>query len=338
MRHFFSTLLLSGLILAPLAHSEELILNNGDRIQGQLIRLENGSLHWQSDNFGALEISTSKVKTFNSKQLVKISGHSGPCAIWFNLGEQLRYSCADQDEDDIQVSTVAVIEPYQEFSQRGIELSGKVGFAGVMSRGNKEEDDWDLNVALQAQHGDYRHNVEAHYDNTSKLSQNYNTEDYKLEYQLDWFFQEQWFLYGDINTAMEESKNIESRQGAGMGFGYQVLQQQSASLSLETGFSYIDEQQQNSVADNSGERLNWQWRLDLKYQLPFSTALFHKHTLNYSLQDSQDWEMVTETGLHFPLGVGLSSDIKLKYGYDNLPAAGAQHKDSTVVVGLGYQW
>jgi hypothetical protein len=322
-----------------MANAEELILNNGDRVQGSLVRLESGTLQWQSENFGLLSIGTEKVKTFDSALLVKISGHDGPCAIWFNEGKQLRYSCADSSDKDLQVSTVAVIEPYQQFIQRGVEVGGRVGFAGVMSRGNKEEDDWDLDVALQAKHDDYRHNVEAHYDNTNKLSQASNTEDYKLGYQLDWFFQEQWFLYGDVNTAVEESKNIDSRQSVGLGFGYQVFQRQRASLSLESGLSYIDERQSGAVIpEHSGERLNWQWRLDLKYELPFSTALFHKHTLNYSLQQGDDWELVTETGLHFPLGVGLSSDLKLKYGYDNLPAFGAQRKDSTLVVGLGYQW
>jgi len=316
----------------------ELMLNNGDQLGGELIRLEGSTLHWRSDSFGDLKIDVSKVKAFDTPSLVKISGHDGPCAIWFNQGQQLRYSCADNSTKNIQVSTVELIEPYDEFSQRGLELSGNVGFSGVMSRGNKEEDDWDLDVLTQLRHDDYRHSIGLIYDNTNKLAQAENTEDYKLYYQLDWFFREQWFLYGDINTSMLESKNIEARHGLGVGFGYQLWQRQDASLSFESGFSYIDERQNNQASNDSSERVNWQWSIDFKYQLPFETDLYHKHQLNYSLQQGDDWELVTETGLHFPLGFGLSSDLKFKYDYDNLPAAGAKRKDSSVSVGLGYQW
>ncbi|MCV6615212.1 MAG: DUF481 domain-containing protein [Cellvibrionaceae bacterium] len=312
------------------------VLNNGDSLQGELLGIEAQKLRWRSPVLGELSIELDKIDSFNSSTLVKISGHQGPCTVLGVEAKQLSYSCEDNGHNLTELSALQAITPYEDHFNAGVELNAKLGLAGVLSRGNKDEDDWDLNGQLEAKHGDYRHQAGFNYDYTDKLAQAARIEDYKLDYQLDWFFKERWFLYGDISHEMLESKNIDQRSGLGLGVGYQVYQRQDLSLALETGLNGRRERQRN--VEDSDQHLNWQWALNLKWQLLERATLFHKQKLSYSLQTSEDWELDTQTGLDIPLGYGLSTALSFDYDYDQLPAQGAQKKDTRLTIGLAYQW
>lgn len=316
--------------------SARLTLMNGDSLQGDLLGIEGNTLRWQSPMLGDLSIPLNKVESFNSDTLVKIQGRDDACSIVSVSEGVMSYSCSKSQGNKVDLLAVDQVEPFESFYTQGIDISGSLAVAGVLSRGNKEEDDWDVAAKLGAEHGDYRHEADFKYDNTNRLIQSQQTEDYKLAYQLDWFFKERWFLYSDVSTEMLESKNIDQRHGLGLGVGYQWFKRQDLSLALESGLNLQSEEQAGSAS--AEERLNWQWALQLDYRLPFSATLFHKHQLSYSMQTIEDWELDTETGLKVPLGYGLSSDIKFQYDFDNLPAQGAKREDTRLTVGVAYQW
>lgn len=316
--------------------SARLTLMNGDSLQGDLLGIEGNTLRWQSPMLGDLSIPLNKVESFNSDTLVKIQGREDACSIVSVTDGVMSYSCSKSQENTVDLLAVDQVEPFESFYTQGLDISGKLAIAGVLSRGNKEEDDWDVAAKLGAEHGDYRHEADFKYDNTDKLVQSEQTEDYKLAYQLDWFFKERWFLYSDVSTEMLESKNIDQRHGLGLGVGYQWFKRQDLSLALESGLNLQSEEQTGNAS--AEERVNWQWALQLDYRLPFSATLFHKHQLSYSMQMAEDWELDTETGLKVPLGYGLSSDLKFQYDFDNLPAEGAKRKDTRLTVGVAYQW
>lgn len=323
-------------LLATQTLAARLTLMNGDSLQGDLLGIEGNTLRWQSPMLGELSIPLSKVESFNSDTLVKIQGRDDACSIILVSEGEMHYSCSQSQGNKMDLLAVDQVEPFEQFYTQDLDISGSLSVAGVLSRGNKEEDDWDVSAKVGAEHGDYRHEADFKYDNTDKLLQSQQTEDYKLGYQLDWFFKERWFLYTDVTTEMLESKNIDQRHGLGLGVGYQWFKRQDLSLALESGLNLQNEEQTGSV--NTEERLNWQWALQLNYRLPFSATLFHKHQLSYSMQLAEDWELDTETGLKVPLGYGLSSDVKFQYDFDNLPAEGAKRKDTRLTVGVAYQW
>lgn len=329
-------IVLFSYLLCLNSQAARLTLLNGDSLQGDLLGIEGATLRWQSSMLGELKIPLGKVESFSSDTLVKIQGQKEACSISNVQNGVMYYSCTGAQSNTVDLLAVDQVEPYEAFYVRPLDISGNLAVAGVLSRGNKEEDDWDVAAKVGAEHGDYRHQADFKYDNTDKLAQAEQTEDYKLAYQLDWFFKEQWFLYSDVSTEMLESKNIDQRYGLGLGVGYQWFKRQDLSLALESGINLQNEEQ--AGAQTEEERLNWQWALQLDYRLPFSATLFHKHQLSYSMQMAEDWELDTETGLKIPLGYGLSSDLKFKYDFDNLPAEGAKRKDTRLTVGVAYQW
>lgn len=331
-----TTIFLFCLLACDHSQAARLTLLNGDSLQGDLLGIEGNTLRWQSPMLGELKVPLNKVESFNSDTLVKIQGRKDACSITLVTDGVMHYSCSEEQGNKVDLLAVDQVEPFEKFYTQDIDINGSLAVAGVLSRGNKEEDDWDVAAKLGAEHGDYRHEADFKYDNTDKLLQSEQTEDYKLAYQLDWFFKERWFLYSDVSTEMLESKNIDQRYGLGLGVGYQWFKRQDLSLALESGLNLQNEEQ--TGAAEAEERLNWQWALQLDYRLPFSATLFHKHKLSYSMQMAEDWEIDSETGLKVPLGYGLSSDLKFQYDFDNMPAEGAKRKDTRLTVGVAYQW
>ena len=54
------------------AQSDQIILNNGDILQGTVIDQTETSVTWESDNFGTLNIPTQQIASINSLSLIHI--------------------------------------------------------------------------------------------------------------------------------------------------------------------------------------------------------------------------------------------------------------------------
>ena len=61
-------------VLSSSAFAGELVLKNGDRLQGDLTRLEGDNLIWASDSFGELTVAKSQVDDMNTSSLFKVTG------------------------------------------------------------------------------------------------------------------------------------------------------------------------------------------------------------------------------------------------------------------------
>lgn len=331
-----------GLLGGTIGEAGELVLKNGDRVAGELIKLEAEKVTWQSDSFGKITVDKARIENLHTVTLMKLNGINQPCALIGMEGRNIRYSCRKGISGNLPLLTVELAMPYDEFQLAGMTHRGKLGLSGSYSRGNKVENDWDLDFELEMRRGDLRHKVDVEYENKSQNNESAK-EKYKLEYGLDWFYQTRWFLYSDVELSVDDSKNIDMRQAFGSGFGFQLWEFDITALAITGGLTYVSEQFETPAtpADNfeeKNEQMAWQFGLDYRYTLPFDAKLFHKNSLFQSFERSNDWRFESDTGISMPLWGGLYSEIKLEYDYDNAPQGDNRSEDSAVKFGVGYNW
>lgn len=329
-------------LLPVSAFSGELVLKNGDRLQGDLVKLEGESVVWASESFGNLSVAKQDVDQLNTTTLIKMDGHPEPCTITSVSGGNVRFSCADSTSGQVSLLSLELTLPYEDYFAGARTYKGKVALAGTHTTGNKKEEDWELDTEIELRRGDFRHMFGAEYESESTNDAPAD-EEFEFSYSLDWFFQERWFWYNDVSIGAEESKNIDERYALGSGFGYQFWESDRSALSVESGVSFVKElfdrsENADDTFESQSERGVLRWAANYFYVLPFSAALVHKHEILYSLEDGEDWELDSDTGINIPLGAGLFSEFKVEYDYDNQPLQNEKKSDTKFSVGLGYEW
>ncbi len=320
----------------------ELWLKNGDRVAGELVKLEADNVIWASDSFGQLTVKKSRIENLSTVTLMKLNGIDQPCALLGMEGSSIVYSCRKGIQGSVPLLTVELAQPYEDFQLVGLTHHGKLGLTGSFSRGNKVESDWDLDAEVKIRKEDFRHKVDVEYENKSQNNLPANDK-YKLAYGVDWFYKTRWFIYNDLEYSADEAKRIDERHAFSSGFGFQLWEFDAMALSFTGGLTYVNEmfesvdpRPEDFVAENS--RVAWQFGIDYRYLLPFDAKLFHKNSLFQSFEDDQDWRFESDTGVALPLWGGLYSEFKFEYDYDNAPQGDNRREDSALKLGVGYNW
>jgi hypothetical protein len=328
------------------ASAGELVLKNGDRLDGRLVKVQDETLIWKAYSFGNVHLSVPKanVASLQTDQTVKIQGRDGGCTIQQLKQGVLSYTCEGQEVTQTELLAIDSMLPYEDFAAGAKIYSGKMALTGVYSSGNSIEEDWDFDAEVVLRRSDYRHKVALDYesdsDNGDKAQQQY-----ELLYRLDWFFDERWFWYNEVKLGADEPKNIDESYVYGTGLGVQVWEFVDRALSFESGIDWVKEEL-NPTADDllntewssNRERSAWRFATYVRRDLPYNAKLIHTSEFLYSFDDSDDWLFSADVGVNIPLGPGLFSEYKIEYDYDNKPATDAKREDTKFTVGVGYQW
>lgn len=330
------------LAVSPLASGGQLILSNGDNIEGELVKIQGEDLVWQSPIAGEIKVKTSLVESVQTAMPLKLDGHEEPC-YWLSVREgRVLFQCDDGEAGSVDLMALSMVIPHQKYAGGDYSYRGKVTVSGRQSEGNKQERLWAVDSEALFRRGDYRHESKIEYDSISQNDEAAESRG-KLRYSLDWFLDENWFWYNNLQYSFDQPANIDQSYVVGSGIGYQIWENTISSLSVETGFDYVKES--FSAPDGAtaefrpdNETTAWRWALDFRYLLPRNSAFFHRHQLMRSVEDSTDWLLETETGLSMPLSGNLYTELKVEYDVDNLPVEGTLREDKQVTVGVGYSW
>lgn len=326
-----------------MAFAGELVLKNGDRLQGDLVKLEGENIVWASDSFGELTIGKDKLDDMETSSLFKVTGNDSACALLGMNGVDINYSCADGKSGSVSLLSVETLQPYEEFHVAGWEYSGKALLSGSYDRGNKIKDELDADVDMEWRKGDWRHRVIGDYD--SDAADNEATvETYRLSYAGKWFFADSWYWYGEAFAGADDTKDIDEQYGLGSGLGYQLWEGEVTSLSFEGGILTIKEQLDmpedfvdGDEFDSNNDRTSWKMGSDYNYNFSFGN-FFNRNNYIQAFDDNGNWQLETDTGLAFPLMEILTGEVKFEYDVDNQPGEGNRREDKKLSFGVGYSW
>ncbi|MDB4076507.1 DUF481 domain-containing protein [Porticoccaceae bacterium] len=310
---FSRAILLGSISLAAITlsttttHADELVLNNGDVLQGQTVEQTESHLMWRSDNFGDLSIPINNVTSINGAAL---------------------------SADGSAVAQEKTAEPVKLVSSFNNSYKGGLSVTGAYASGNEEREDWDIESAVEWRIGDYRHDTRVNYESHS-LDGSPANEEYHLGYGVDFFFREKWFWKNAVALGANENRAIDQYYSIGSAIGRQLWESDASALSAESGLVWISEEFSDQSSDN---RLTWSWSADYRRILGQTLELFHTHRLLVSLSDVDDSEIKADIGLKAPLVDNLFTELKLEWIYDNQPALGTDPSDGQLTIGINYSW
>jgi hypothetical protein len=318
-------------------------LLNGDRLEGELVSIDEDYLLWRSKNFGEQNIKKTNVKNIETDVALKINGNSVPCKLEPMDAEYLRYRCAESDRvKRTSLLRIKTLMPYEDFKKGAYVHHGRLNLWGAYSRGNEVRDEWNAQGEIRVRRNDFRHVAGGEF---ARASWNFSApqERWNLHYSLDWFMGEHWFWYNSLLAGADPQRGMRSYERLGSGAGYQFFENKTMTLSLKTGLALHDESYQlpdGLVGDYALEDdfIAVGAALDFRYNLPWGVGFFHNNEMLQSTEDEPNVQLKTSTGLSSMILKRIYSEFKIDYWLDKDPQPTRQSKDTRMSLGISYKW
>jgi putative salt-induced outer membrane protein YdiY len=322
---------------AASASADEVWIENGDRITGELVRLEAKQLIFKTDYAEALEIDWEKVVLLQTDNPVSVTLQDGTIVegrIFIRQGfTEETPSVADMPPPDILIANVKDINAQPEPT---VKMRARVNAGISTERGNTDTDQVNLDAEFIARTTHQRFTIggvlnreEADGGSTARNWRAYGIYNY--------FLSKRWFLYASTLFENDDFADLDLRATYGGGGGFQIFESDPLNLSVSVGVAYVTED--FIIADDDDFPAGqWVIRYD-QYLFNQVVQLFHDNNGYVSFEDSHNWLINTRQGLRFPLYKGLTLTLQYNYDYNNEPSTNATSKwDSKFLLLFGYRF
>lgn len=341
------------LFSAHLSLADQIILHNGDVIEGAFKGIEDDAVLWHSAHFGDLVIKKTWVANIHSTASFKLRGQGTPC-VWQGLKKQKAlFVCQRGEIQRFPLLSLKHVVLYEGYEKANYAYAGSLRVSGLQKSGNVQSEYWEVHTAVTLRHSDLRHSMQlatsgqklaAREGNNIVIDRNRRN---TAQYVLDWFFLPQYYWSNTLSAEQDENRNIQEEYKMSTGLGYQFWESEATALSSVLGFehnrTYLE---LNPPLDEPDAYTSIRVGTDFRYKFKAGVNIYHNIAYSRSLDrprksEAQRWEVKSNTGVNLPIGFGVSADVNLEWNYKNHAKdqdPNAFKKDTIYRVGVNYKW
>lgn len=333
---FFTIITVASLIPGK-SLADEVRLKNGDRLTGQVIRMEAGKLILKTIYAGEISIvwqEVARLKTDGSvKVVLKDETALEGTTLAIENGKMMLETANLEAPASFRMTDVKAINPK---SIKTVKITTRANVNITSERGNTDSDNYYFDGEFVARTEKNRYKIGG--ELSKEDSDGTTTSQNWLAYgNYSHFLNEKWYLYTDTFFEHDEFKDLNLRSTLGAGAGYQIFETPLLNLSISAGLAMVDENF-DVAEDNDYSAGQWSVNYD-QYFFEKFVQLFHVNTGFVSLEDANDWFLKTRTGLRFPVYKGLTATLQYNFDWDNQPSVDAETEESTKFIFLlGYEF
>ena len=315
--------------------ADTVVLDNGDRLSGTIVRMEATSLWLDTAYAGKIKLPWAQVNQVESDKPVRVrlaDGTELDGQLQAGGDRQVRIKIGSLAETaPLGLERVSAINPPRNPDKTVVK--GRVSAGGSLTSGNTDARTLHLAGEVVARNPTQRVTLDAELNEASQDGVD-TASNWRLGMKYDHFLKERVYLYANTRFDHDGQADLDLRSTLGLGAGRQIFERDDLKLSVEGGLSLVNEDY-GSVPD---ERFPGA-RLALKYEQAFwdgRFTLFHGSDLLLSLESLQDYLYQSKTGVRLPVGKQLSLGTQLNFDYDAVPASGKQSTDTALIFKLDY--
>ncbi len=321
------------------AIADEVVLANGDRLTGKVVRKEGDALVFNTSYAGDLNIAWGEIRRVTTEV---------PIRLYFEDGNRLTGTLESAEDGTvivksgdtitsapIPIKNLRYINPSADVAGEGVKVTGHFNAGYSSTSGNSNSKKFYLDTENVARTLDNRYTLGARGSRTE--DQGTETESNWIGYmKYDHFLTKKWYAYANGNFENDKFKDIRLRSTIGLGSGYQFVESERANFSLEGGVNYVDT---DSIVGEDQDYPAARWALKFDHML-FNTKIqfFHAHEVYVGLQDSSKTFLRSQTGLRVPLYKKFNATAQYNLDWDNQPTNGRLKTDKAAMLTLGYSW
>jgi putative salt-induced outer membrane protein YdiY len=353
------------------AHADEVILANGDRLTGTVVRKEAEELIFKTSYAGDIKIAWSQIvrvttqdpmslvlsdqslahaKTIGEVPKPKPSPTEAPATTGETDADTTRSAgpqpveapaekppagTAETESAPIPIDAIAYINAGPGIDLLGVRWKGRINVGGNGNRGNSRTDNVRVEGEAVARQQQNRWTLSGVFDR-GKDQGNVTRHNWRVSGKYDLFIGPRWYGYSILSLEADRFRDIDRRDTIGAGVGHQFIDTERTHLSLEGGLNYVRTDFEQAP-DESYPALRWAVNYD---QRLFGTEMqiFHNHEILSDITDFERTFVRSQTGLRLPLLHRLMATAQLNLDFDNKPAAGKVKSDRVYLFTVGYHW
>jgi putative salt-induced outer membrane protein YdiY len=311
----------------------EIVLHNGDIFHGELKTINEETIVWMSETLGELRLSKEKVERFASSTILHTvksdANNAGNCSL--KMSETIDGICEKGQISGLQLEELVATSPPAPLAP----FSGEATFNTNRKSGNSSSSDSNFKARLKWNQEEFRHEADLAVE-LDKDDGNTTEENYEVDYQLNYDFNDRWFSYGRVDYDKDRFSAVDEQYEIGVGLGRRVYLENQLSLNLQLGPSYL-------ITKNPGvdteKDLAGRWALRLDWPISYKDiTLFHEHSQLWLIEDTNNNWLKSSTGIKIPLFAGIFSEMRYDFDYVAEPGDGNKHADDEWVISVGYMW
>jgi len=240
-------------LVGSAAHPDVLVLDNGDRVTGEIVGLKNDTLNFKSNQAGSLKVSLKNIGGLLTDQVVTIryksGGYSTGRLTSSNRGTLRMESTQGRHKGAIQIFTISEIHPGSKIP-RGFDWTGRINAGATQRSGNTDTRLYHLDASIKGRAGKDRHHFEGSFN--KEFSKGERTQDdFTVFVQHDRYNSKSLYFYTNVKLARNEPQELTLRTTLGTGGGWQVIEDKKTNLSVKTGPAYVNKNFKTASDDDS---------------------------------------------------------------------------------------
>jgi putative salt-induced outer membrane protein YdiY len=327
----FSLLTASALLAGA---ADVVSLKNGDRISGDVTRMEDGDLKIETPYAGKIVIQWSEVSHLEMDEAVGVLLEDDTLTEVDQFSRDLD-GLGENSPGVIDLDEAKIINPNPiDLGEKG-EFKGKVNLAAKFESGTTNKDEIDVDYEMSYKRGKHRYRSlgQLEYDRSDDIN---SKRDWLLLSNYDYFMTERSYASVWFGLKQEYFEGLDLRTLTGLTYGHQFFEGEPTSLQSELGVFYVDE---NFSTTPDNEFVGPGWFVDFNRKVfDGDLRFYHKH---YTIMSGSDTSKVlwhSWTGLSVPLFDHFVGSLEFEADYDSQPALRAHDLDKTVRLKIGYEW
>lgn len=336
------------LLLSNQGLADEIFFKNGDRLSGQIVRMEGGRLTFKSKFAGEVTVNRSDLESFKSDEPldVRLEGGGTMKAAVSEAAKQGDVTIAPGTPQarTVPVEQVKAINPKDGWS--GSLLAGL-----LVTRGNSDTDNANFEANVEKRRLDDRLTAGATYlfgrqRDPATGEKRTTTDNWNARAKYDYFYSPKLYGYANVKVEKDNIANLDLRLTPGIGLGYQFVDRDDLKASAEAGLTYVYEKfspPDTTTAATAEFREHNEYlsgRLAYKIEKKFNDRLTLFQDTEYlpSFKDIDDYLINANAGMRVGLTGSLFLEYKFTLSYDSVPAPGASNDDLRHVLSVGWQF
>lgn len=317
----------------PANAAQTIVLDNGDRLTGTIIRMSDGILQFSTGYAGTITIAWKKVQEIRSDEPLNIRLNGNGT---FPVNTLLRNNDTLLLDNRVEpASRLSQINPDDWETGKAARINGEINGAVKFDRGNSHENR--TNIASNIEWKKLTHRIrlaaELEYNKTNNIQ---TMSRRSLDTSWDNHFSKNLYYGATTSYRTNRITELDHRWSIGPYTGWNLLGNNRTRLSAENGIEYTTESYQ-SRSDQT--YLSDAWRMDFShFIIPGKLEIYHRNKGLLSLANTGGLSFDTWSGIKLPIAGGLQTSAELKSSYNSEPLNGARSWDTTWRMRLGYRW
>jgi putative salt-induced outer membrane protein YdiY len=315
--------------------ADEVILNDGEILNGTVLNVDSGKMSFHSSVVGDVTIPMSHVRTFSTDK---------PIDIHLADGTVIERQVETSTPGEVALAGNGLVAP-QKFMLSDIDqinpplFSGSFRLGGTLTRGNTDTDTlaagFNLHLKVKKDSLDFV----GEYDYGDQKSgtpvvKTTTVDHWDLDAKYDHFFTAKFYGYVDGEVAKDRIAFLDLRFVPSAGVGYQWFNTSPFKFATEGGIAWLYENFTNGTPNV--EEVAAKFAYHLTYEFNDKVSAFNDVTYIPSLTQGSRYLLLTDLGLHAKISAKLFIELRAEWDFNSSPANNALKNDTRYIASVGY--